>query len=265
MNRSSGFVLLLLAPLCATGRQPPVPHFDPQTTRVALIENGTEPLSYTTGVVNASSFWKQYGGAVGTNVGGIVGTSIQSGSGIANARHPTGSDSPVRDLLGENKLAPTINAALIERLAAAWGFQYGSGQAIELRDEPAVIDPNTQLAQGIRSDADLILMTEVHSLNLTERFSMGGAFAAGLTFGTNKKSLTTEVSVVMRALQRSASDGTYKQIWAQVCGPNYTTMKASYPLKDLTESHDKVLEILDEAARQAIDLCSRRLNALTRT
>jgi hypothetical protein len=252
-------------PLSVVGRQPEVPHFDPQSTTVAMIENGVEPLSYTTGVVSASSFWKQYGVSVGTNVGGIIGTSIESASGIAAARHPNGADSPVRDLLGENQLAPTINATLIERLAGAWGFAFDAGRVIELRDEPAVVDPNTKLVKGLHSDADLILMTEVHNLNLTERFSMGGAFAAGVTFGMNKKSLTTEVSVVMRAVQRNASDGTYKQIWAEVCGPNYTTMKKSYPLKQLTESHEKVAEILDEATHQAIDICSRRLASLSKT
>jgi hypothetical protein len=46
---------------------------------------------------------------------------------------------------------------------------------------------------------------------------------------------------------------------------NYTTMKKSYPLKELSESHEKVLEVLNEAAQQSIDLCSRRLVSLPRT
>jgi hypothetical protein len=92
-------------------------------------------------------------------------------------------------------------------------------------------------------------MTEVHNVNLTERFSMGGALAARFTRGTNKKSLTTEVSVVVRAIQHNAADGTYKQIWSEVCGTNYTTMKTPYPLKELEESHDKVTEIVVEATR----------------
>ena len=264
MNRALGLALLLIAPLSALAHQPTIQHFDPQSTKLALIENGAEPLTYTTGVVNAASFWKQYGGSVGTNVGGIVGTSIQSASGIASTNHPNGSDSPVKELMGENQLAPSIQATLIERLAATWGFPYDASQVIVLKDAPAVIDPNTKLVKGVNSDADLVLMTEVHNVNLTERFSMGGAFAAGLTFGTNKKSLTTEVSVVMRALQRNANDGSYKQIWAEVCGPNYTSMKTSYPLKQLSESHEKVTEILDEAAHQAIDICNRRLANLAK-
>jgi hypothetical protein len=264
MNRIAGLALLILVPLCAMGRPPAIPHVDPQTTKVALMENGTEPLSYTTGVVDAASFWKQYGGSVGTNVGGIVGTSISSASGIAAAHRPNGADSPVRQLLGANQLAPSIQTALIGRVAAAWGLPYDPSQVIVLTDEPAVIDPNTQLARGVHSDADLVLMTEVHNLNLTERFSMGGALAAGFTLGTSKKSLTTEVSVVMRALQRDAGDGSYRQIWAEACGPNYTSMKTSYPLKQLSESHEKMMEILEEATRRAIELCSRRLAALTR-
>ena len=102
-------------------------------------------------------------------------------------------------------------------------------------------------------------MTEVRNVNLTERFSMGGALAAGLTFGANRKSLTTEVSVAVRAIRHNTSDGSYKQIWSELCGTNYTTMKTSYPLKDLEESHDKVIEILTEATERSIANCTRRL------
>jgi len=41
-------------------------------------------------------------------------------------------------------------------------------------------------------------------------------------------------------------------------------MKTSYPLKQLSESHEKVTEILDEAAHQAIDICNRRLANLAK-
>jgi hypothetical protein len=262
MNTTLGLVLLATAPMLVAARTD-LPHFDPQSTKVAFIENGDAPLNYTTGVVDAKSFWKQYGGSVGTNVGGIVGTTITAQSTAAAVRHPNGADGPVQQILGDNQLAPTVNGALIERLAAAWGFTYQPEQLVVLKDAPAAIDPNTKLISGLTSDADLILMTEVHDVNLTERFSMGGALAAGLTFGTGKKSLTTEVSVVLRAIAHNPSDGSYRQIWAEVCGPNYTTMKTSYPLKDLAASHDRVMEIVNEATEQSIAICSRRLAAFT--
>lgn len=254
-------VFLLTAPICVFAREPNLPHFDPQTTKVAFIENGDSPLSYTTGVIDAKSFWKQYGGSVGTNVGGVVGTAISSQSTAAAIRHPNGDDSPARQILGENQLAPNVNAAVIKQLAAAWGFSFNPDQLVVLRNTPAIVDPNTKLVEELKSDAQLVLMTEVHNVNLTERFSMGGALAAGISFGTSKKSLTTEVSVVVRAIQHDAGTGTYRQIWSEVCGTNYTTMKTSYPLKDLVESHDKVMEIVNEATEQSIARCGRRLAA----
>jgi hypothetical protein len=261
MNRTFGFLLLVTSPIVVFAGRADVSHFDPQSTKVAFVENSDAPLSYTTGVVDAKSFWKQYGGSVGTNVGGIVGTTISAESTGAALRHPNGADSPVQQLLGENQLAPTVNGAVIERLAAAWGFPYKPEQLVVLKDRPTAIDPNTKLASGLSSDADLILMTEIRNVNLTERFSMGGALAAGFTLGTNKKSLTTEVSVVMRAIQHNPADGSYKQIWSEACGTNYTTMKTSYPLKDLEGSHDKVIEIITEATEKSIANCSRRLAA----
>jgi hypothetical protein len=263
VNRAIALTLLLAASVWVHAGQTEPSHFDPRTTKVAFIANGTGPLSYTTGVVDASSFWKQYGGSVGTNVGGIIGTTISAHSTAAAVLHPIGADSPVQQILGDNDLARTVNEAVIERLAAAWGFQYSPDQLITLKDAPATIDSSTQLIKGLDNDADLILMTEVHRVNLTERFSMGAAFASGLTFGTNRKSLTLEVSVVTRAIARNRGDGTYRQVWAQVCGPNYTTMKTSYPLTELVESHDKVMEIVKEATDKSIEICSRRLAAFT--
>jgi hypothetical protein len=52
-----------------------------------------------------------------------------------------------------------------------------------------------------------------------------------------------------------------KQIRSEVCGTNYTTMKTSYPLKELEESHDKVIEVVTEATEKSIASCTRRLAA----
>src|SRR5215472_17371541 len=183
MNRTLGFILLVTSSAGVIAGQGDLPHFDPQSTKVTFVENGDAPLSYTTGVVDAKSFWKQYGGSVGTDVGGVVGTTIATQSTAAALRHPNGADSPVQQLLGENQLAPSVNGAVIERLAAEWGFTYKPEQLIVLKDTPAVIDPNTKLISGLSSDADLLLMTEIRNVNLTERFSLGGALAAGATFG----------------------------------------------------------------------------------
>lgn len=60
---------------------------------------------------------------------------------------------------------------------------------------------------------------------------------------------------MVRAIQHNTADGTYKQIWSEVCGTNYTTMKTSYP------SHDKVIEIVTEATEKSIASCTRRLAA----
>lgn len=137
MNRTPGFILLVTSSIVVDARQTDLPHFDPQSTKVTFIENGDAPLSYTTGVVDASSFWKQYGVSVGTNVGGIVGTTISAQSTAAAVRHPNGADSPVQQLLGENRLAPLVNDAVIERLAAAWGFTYKADRLVVLKDPPA--------------------------------------------------------------------------------------------------------------------------------
>jgi hypothetical protein len=103
-------------------------------------------------------------------------------------------------------------------------------------------------------------MLEVNNINLTEIFSMGGAFAAGLTMGTNTKSLTTEATVALRAFKPSVDEpGTYEMAWWRLCGPNYTTMKTSYTMDELQEKPELIQQILDEAKVQAVEGCSRVL------
>jgi hypothetical protein len=43
---------------------PPIAQLSQGTRKVALVQNGTVPLSYSTGVVDAASFWSQYGGGM---------------------------------------------------------------------------------------------------------------------------------------------------------------------------------------------------------
>lgn len=172
----------------------------------------------------------------------------------------------VQKLYGDSTLATTLHTTLLPKLASAWNAPFSSATIIEVSaDKPVTVDPNTKMASGLNTDSDLVLMTEVRNINLTERFSAGGALAAGFTFGANKKSLTTEVMVVMRALKRDPASGQYKEIWSNSCGTNYALMKTSYYLDELAQDPIKMRAILDEATTQTIDYCTRVIDAAAKS
>lgn len=225
---------------------------------VVLVQNGTRPLLYSTGVIDTSSFWAAYGDGVGAQTGGLMWNGIaasQRGKQLSKAEQNA---LMVQTLYGEHDLAPTVYRQIMPKLAAAWSQSYSPEEVVILSDMPAVVEEG--LLKNFNTNADLVLMLEVNNINLTERFSMGGAFAAGLTMGTNTKSLTTEAKVLMRAFKPSeTSPGNYEMAWWRFCGSNYATMKTSYTLEELKAKPELMQQILDEARGQAVESCTEVL------
>ena len=229
----------------------PVSELKQGVKTVAFVQNGTAPLSYSTGVIDTSSFWANYGGGMN----GLAFDAIAAGAQSRELSKAEQNALMVKSLYGDSDLAPVVYREIMPKLAGAWGQNFDPAELVVLDEKPAsVVD---EKLQNFKSSADLVLMLEVYNINLTERFSMGGAFAAGFTMGANTKSLTTEASVIMRAFKPSVSDpGTYEQAWIRGCGPNYTTMKTSYTLDELKEKPERMQEILNEAKAQAVEGCA---------
>ncbi len=263
--RNSACLVLAASFMVGCASAPTISELNHDVAKVVLVENGTAPLTYTTGVIDTSSFWAAYGSGVSTQLGGgtLWQGLEQSGKSEAAAKAQEHAEM-VKKLLGSYPLAAKINSAILPQLAAAWSTPYDAKAIVKLADKPAYIDSKTQLLQGVDTDADLILMTEIGNVNLTERFSMGGALTAGFTMGANKKALTTEVRVALRAFKRELASAGYKQVWFHLCGPNYTTMKTSYYLDELAQSPDKMNEILDEATTQAVEGCTKALDTFSK-
>jgi hypothetical protein len=246
---------------CASA--PSISELNQGVNKVVLVKNGTAPLNFSTGVVDTSSFWAAYGGGVSSNLGGgTVWQGLESSGQKAVAAKADQNAEMVRKLFGSHQLASKVNGSLLPQLASAWGVSYDERSVVTLTDKPAFVDSKTGLLQGVNTDADLVLMSSVTNVNLTELFSMGGAFKAGFTMGANKKRLTTEVRVALHAFKRDPAAGGYRQVWFQPCGPDYVTMKTGYFLDELTQTPQKMAEILDEGAVQAVALCTKALNTV---
>jgi hypothetical protein len=255
------FSVALLLGGCASA--PSISELNQGVNKVVLVKNGTAPLNFSTGVVDTSSFWAAYGSGVSSNLGGgQLWKDLESSGQRTQAAKVDQNAEMVRKLYGAHELASKVNGSLLPQLASAWGVSYDERSVIALTDKPAFVDSKTGLLQGVSTDADLVLMSSVTNVNLTELFSMGGAFKAGFTMGANKKRLTTEVHVALHAFKRDTAAGGYKQVWFQPCGPDYVTMKTGYFLDELAQTPQKMTEILDEASVQAVALCTKALNTV---
>jgi hypothetical protein len=260
----SSLLVTTVITLSGCASTPPIAQLSQGTRKVALVQNGTVPLSYSTGVVDAASFWSQYGGGMsGAPVAVAVGNTMAAAGRSEEAGQAAQKRDLAKVLVGDTDIAPVINAALLPQLARAWGVGYDQARVITLGERLASVEPQTLRLQGLQIDADLILMVEVANINVTQKFSLGAGLASGVTFGTSKKALTTEVTVLMRAFKPDPAGTGYKQVWVRSCGPNYTTMKTAYYMDDLKQSPEKMTQILDEAKAQSIDRCGRLLTGLS--
>lgn len=261
--RNSFSLLLVLLCLAGCAAAPSISELNQGVGKTVLVSNGAAPLRFSTGVIDTSSFWAAYGSGVSDQLGGSAMAKGLQQSGEKSAQSKAEQNAAmVKTLFGDHQLVSTVSSAILPQFAASWGLSYEEGSVIALSDSPAYVDRQSGRLQGVDTDADLILMMEVSNVNLTERFSMGGALKAGLTMGMHQKSLTTEVRVALRAFKHPASGSGYEQVWWRMCGPDYTTMKTSYPLDELMQSGEKMDEILDEATQQAIDGCTQLLQTV---
>jgi len=232
---------------------------------VVLIQNGNKPFSFSTGVIDTASFWAKYGGSVGTQTGGTL-WPILASEGQSSAYEKMDQNAKlVAALYGDSKMADNITSALLPLIAKAWGVPYEAQSVVRIRGSKLITDDQkTEYLNNFDTDADLVLIADVYNVNLTERYSVGGAVLSGVTFGLNEKSLTTEVHVVIEAFRRDPERSVYKQVWLLTCGAMYTNMNTAFPLKELTESHDKMNLVLKEAQDLSIDRCGSRLASVAK-
>ena len=246
---------------CASTSGPLVSDLRQGVQKTLFVQHGKKPLSFTTGVIDTSSFWGAYGDGVSAQTGGWLWSDLaSSGRKVTNDKRLTNAEL-VEGLYADHNLTPAVSDALLPELSSLWNQRFAIGDRIITDGKSVNIDPSTRVLSGLKTDADLVLMVNIRNINLTERFSMAAAFASGLTMGTNKKSLTTEVTVMMHAFKPD-HQGVYKEVWSRPCGTNYTTMDTSYYLEELMASKDKITEILDEATYQSIEGCTKILNQL---
>jgi hypothetical protein len=254
MSRIALFITCLALASCTS--QPSISELKQGTTKVAFVQNGMKPLGYSTGVIDTPSFWSQHGQSVSL-AAAAVGSVVDGNRVDKNALM-------VEKLYGSSQMAEKITAAVLPAFAQAWHVSYDPTKVIRLTDTVARVDLSSGYLTNVDSDADMLLVAQVDNINLTERFSMGGALLSGVTMGMNEKMLTTEVRVGLQVFKRDPNWDTYKQVWATSCDPQYIHMETAYPLTELAASRKKMDEVLAEATRQSIERCTASLNALAK-
>ena len=257
------FGLVLLISGCASNA-PLVSDLRSDVHSVTFVQLGSEPQNYSFGVVDTSSFWAAYGDGVSAQLGGgALWTGLAADGRKQGMEEAPDNARLMRELYGTHPLMARVRAAVLPELGRLWSAPYDPDQLVIADRGDITFDQEGNLL-GFNSDSDLVLMYGVSNVMLTERFSMGGALASGLTMGTNTKSVTTTATVRLQAYKRDPASDKYVNVWTLGCGANYTQMKKSYPFPEVVKAKEKVAELLDETSLISIDGCNKALARFNR-
>jgi hypothetical protein len=257
---SASFAVLLLY---GCGSTPPVSELRAGVKSATFVQHGTEPLSYSFGVVDTASFWAQHGSAVSANLGGsLIAEGAAAAGRDASARKAPTATQLMKALYGNHPLVSETSRKVMPELARLWGVPY---------DQVRVVQPGAPFedAQGkllaLRPTTDLVLTFAVVELTLTEKFSVGGALAAGFTMGTNTKNVAAQTMAVMRAYKRDPATGEYAKVWTQPCGGLAMYSKVAYPFPEVMKSREKAKELWDAAMPLTMESCTKILESLAKS
>lgn len=251
--------LTLLISGCAS-MAPPVSELRSDVNSVTFVQLGAEPINYSFGVVDTSSFWAAYGdGVSGQLGGGALWTGLAADGRKKGMEKMPDNARLMRELYGTHPLVARVRDSVLPGLGKLWSVRYEPDQLLVRERGEITFDKEGNLL-GFDSDSDLVLLYSVSNIMLTERFSMGGALASGFTMGTNTKSVTTTATVRLEAYKRDPATSKHTNVWTLGCGANYTQMKKSYPFPEVVKSKEKVTELLDETAQISIDGCNKTID-----
>ncbi|BAU49174.1 hypothetical protein SVA_2626 [Sulfurifustis variabilis] len=248
-------VSLLLAG-CAGG--PSISELRTGTRTATFVQYGKEPQRYSFGVVDTSSFWAAYGGGVSAQLGGgALWTGLEaSGRAESEKRAPTVTE-VMRWLYNKNPMADRVSAGVMPKLAAAWGVDYEPSR-LRVLEHGTPLETEDGTFKAFNPMSDVVLVVAPYHVMLTERQTIGRAFAAGFTMGTNTKNVTVEGYVQLSAYKRDAS-GVYKRVWQNACGVNNVQMDIDFPFPEVIKSQEKAKQLFDAATPKMIENCGQFL------
>lgn len=258
-NGISFFALALLLAGCATG--PSLSELRGDVRSATFVQQGREPVQLGFGVVDTASFWATYGSGVSSQLGGgyVWRDLEQGGQADVDKRAPTAAE-VMRWLYNKHPFVDQTSAALMPKLAALWGVPYDPAKlrVVDLR----VVENQDGNFTAFAPTTDLVIVYSVHSLRLTERFTVGNALLAGVTFGTNTKNVTAELDLFYKAYKRDPASGGHKRVWLGGCGLHSMYMTTDFPFPEVVKSQEKAKQLWDEASVKTVELCAKHLGNL---
>ena len=253
---------------CAAG--PTVSQLRNDVTTATLVQHGTEPLTYKFGVVDGASFWAKAAESnttvyVPLSAGTVAAANVAANAAAAHGRAVVAERAPtvaeiMSGLFNRHPLVNDAGKALLPKLAHAWGVPFNARSVRVLPKETKLEDESGKFT-AFQPTTDIVLVFAVSEVEITEKPTLGGALAAGLTVGFNAKQVSSQTTAALTAYKRDAGSGQYGRVWSLRCLVPILGMDVTFPFADLVKSPEKAKQLWDSTTPKLIENCSHLLEA----
>lgn len=241
MSRILPLMLISLIFIGCAGTPPISSELKKGVKTAVFIQQGTQPTLMKFGIVDAASFWKDFGAAHSVAV-------------TSSELNRPSADKVMRDLLGDHSMSSQVAKKLMPLYANEWGVPYHSKKLFVMKKGKVKSDKNGFMS-GIKTKADLVLVIEVPLVKFNEKKSLAGGLLAGLTLGTNEKDVAAEISVSFRAYKKDNLSRKHKLVREGNCYITEYNMDKKIPFKEVIKSKEKAKILWDDATEKGIKIC----------
>jgi hypothetical protein len=187
------------------------------------------------------------------NIGANI--AVAHGRSVVAGRAPTVPEI-MTGLFNGHPMVNDAGRALMPKLAKSWGVAYNP-RGVRVLPKDAKLEDESGQFTAFRPTTDVVLVFAVSDVEITEKPSVSGAFAAGFTAGFNSKDVSSQTTAALTAYKRDSGSGQHRRVWTGRCFVPIFSMDVSYPFSELVKSPEKAKNLWDGTTPKLVENCSK--------
>lgn len=249
-------LLLLGTTACVTN--PKIADVSKGVKDVTFVQHGNEPLKYTFGVVDGKSFWAS---ADTSSVGDVAGVGAQLAASTVSAAAGDAVEAEkdkvpafMKKMIDGYPVVDNFSKEIFPAVARSWHQPY-SRKKLKTVPVDVELEDKDGYYKGPGQNSDLVLALAVENVTLTEKPTLGGAFAAAFTAGFNAKTVVPIMTASVTAYKKDVQSGRMKRVWRNYCSSYVLGIDGGMKFPDLEKDPKQGRPMIVESAQSLDKQC----------
>lgn len=251
------FVVVTLIALLTGCAQPKMAEVSAGTRKVSFYQHGSEPLTYSFGVIDGLSFWAGGSPDAARNAAGpgagIAAAVVSDTAKRAADERQVAARQVLREMSGNLSYTDQLSREVMPAIAGRLGTRYEPAKLQVIGGQVKIEDGDGNFLLP-HSNEDLAVVVEVMELKLTEKPSIAGGVAAAFTAGLNDKNVAPALRARVAIFKRDDRNQ-LKRNWVAGCGAPVLLVPASKYFSELRADPTQGREMFNKALTVMLDNC----------